>query len=877
MSLTVATSQLATKLKWPTILWLACAGVTLANADASARAPQVQSLNGTWRVARLPLDAEGQPGLEQFRRGGAKTIDATVPGEIHLDLMRSGEMEDPSISSNSRKDRWPERYSWWYHSTFKPPSGVTDQDLQELVFDGLDYSAEVFLNGKMVGSSKNALVPTRLNVTGSLKPGENDLVVRLTSGYELVNEVDPDVSKLGLYATRENMPARSKLRKPPYTSGWDWCDTLPNIGIWRSVRLEGRSRAALSQVRLDTVVAGGKVSLAGDVTIANLRVWIKTPSTLRLELAGPSGPPVVVTQNLVLGIGTNHIPCRLVVPNPRLWWPNGMGDQPLYKLTAALSSDGVVSDTMTQTLGLRTIQLDQSPRKVGSNFRFIVNGREVFCKGGNWAPADQIPARMTKARYEHFVQAAKEAHFNMLRVNGVGYYEDNAFFEACDRAGILLWQEFAYSCSTYDDASPEFMSEARREAAAFVTRIAHHPSLAMWCGCNECLWMYAGDKNPAPTDVLGFKIYTQLLPSVCHELDPQRPYIPGSPCGGTDEINSQTGGDVHWWYQVFMSGDPAKKMDPTLLDASLGRFVSEYGIIGPPPLASMKEYLAPEELNSSSLAWRIHTNSYEGDHSGFTESALRHHFFGPGTLSVEQFVLYGGLYQGMMEEAMMEAGRFRKHDPETPCDGSLMWSYNDCWGEIGWSIIDHYGRLKPSYFAVKRACAPVKVIVRSRSGDLVTRVVNDTLESHEVEVTYGWVRVDGTARETRKKKLNIGANSMVELAHAKLSGANRDPKDWIYAATLSGSGMDDDHSIWKLVPCRELRTSRSPITVVRNGDVLSISSATFCAGVHLADEGDVKLSDDFFDLLPGVPHAVYVEKSSRDDKYNFVPSMPIRG
>ncbi|MFI5384921.1 MAG: glycosyl hydrolase 2 galactose-binding domain-containing protein [Fimbriimonadales bacterium] len=848
------------------IFGLALTMIPLAKGQG-AQARQMQSLDGTWQVTRLPLDAS----LDQFTKGGAKTIPAAVPGEIHLDLVLAGEMQDPSISYNSRKDRWPERFSWWYHTTFTTPAGFTQQDRQEIVFDGLIYDAQIFLNGKLAGASRNGLVPYRLDATGLLKPGENDLVVRLTSGYELVNEVDQDFSKQGLYKNRENFPARSNLRTPPYMSGWDWCDTLPNIGIWRSVRLEGRSRAQLSQVRLDTVMNGAKVSLEGDVSVTNLRQWVRTPCTLQLELQRPNGPPVIVKRELALGIGTNHIPCKIDVPEPKLWWPNGMGDQPLYKLTATVSSDGVVTDSHTQTIGLRTIQLDQSPRKVGSNFRFIVNGKAIFAKGGNWAPADQIPARMTKARYDHFIQAAKDAHFNLLRVNGVGYYEDDDFYEACDRAGILVWQEFAYSCTTYNDRSPEFMQGARSEAEAFVKRIAHHPSLAMWCGCNECIWMYTGGKNPAPTDVNGFKIYFDLLPSVLHDLDPLRPYIPGSPCGGADEINSQTGGDVHWWYQVFMSNDPARKMNPALLDDCQGRFVSEYGIIGPPPLASMKEYLAPDELNPSSLAWKIHTNSYEGDHAGFTESALRHHFFGDGSLSVEQFVLYGGLYQAMMQEGMMEAGRFRKHDPESPCDGTLMWSYNDCWGEIGWSIIDHYGRLKPSYYAVKRATAPVKVIVRSRGPELVTRVVNDSLDSHEVEVIYGWFRVDGTARDVQTRKIKIAANSMAEVGRAKASDGH-DPKQWVYAATMTGPGIDDDHSIWKLLPCRELRLPEGAVKVVRKGDTLTVSSDTFCSGVHLGGE---HLSDDYFELLPGVPHVVRILRPSSDGRYNLVPSMPI--
>ncbi|MDR3688064.1 MAG: hypothetical protein P4L46_01705 [Fimbriimonas sp.] len=849
--------------------------VLMATAAAApgSRVPQSVSLNGTWRLSRLSLDDAGPIGLAKLSGGNVKTIDGQVPGEVHLDLMRAGEMEDPSVSSNSRKDRWPERYSWWYRTHFDPPADFLDQDRQEIVFDGLIYNAQVFLNGALIGSSQNGLVPYRLDVTGLLKPGDNDLAIRLTSGYELIGEVDPDTSKQSLYAGRENFPARSKLRTPPYMSGWDWCDTLPNIGIWRSVHLEGRSHAALGHVRLDTEVSGKKVALSGEVEIQNLHAWRQTPCRMDIELERPNGTPVHFSKELLLPIGVTRIPCRFEVPQPVLWWPNGMGDQPLYRLNVSLTSGGSKTDAVSQTIGLRTVQLDQSLLPDGSNFRFIVNGRRMFAKGGNWAPADEIPARMTKARYDHFIDAAKEAHFDLLRVNGVGYYEDDEFYEACDRAGVLLWQEFAYSCSTYDDASPDFMRDAGEEAEAFVKRIAHHPSLALWCGCNECLWMYAGDKNPRPTDVIGTKIYTQLLPTVCHSLDPCRPYIPASPCGGSDEINSQTGGDVHWWYQVFMCGDPARKMNPALLDECTGRFVSEYGIIGPPPLASMKEYLKPEELNPNSLAWRIHTNSYEGDHRGFTESAAKHHFTGDGPLPVEDFVLYGGLYQAMMQEAMIEACRFRKDDAVHSCDGVLMWSYNDCWGEIGWSIIDHYGRRKPSYYAVKRACAPVKAIVRSRDGKLVTRIVNDSGSAKTVNVTFGWYRVDGSAKDVRTRRLRVGPDAMVELARVAMDDTVHDAADWIYAAHLTADGVPDDHSIWKRVPCRELRMAPARLHVKIDGDNLQVTSDSFCSGVHLSG-GEGQLSDDYFELLPGVPHTVRVQKQALGSTYRFVVAMP---
>jgi len=843
---------------------------------AMAQSRQVLSLDGTWRVTRLPLETTGMDGLKEFHAKGGKTIDAQVPGEIHLDLVRAGEMQDPSVGTNSRKDRWPERFSWWYRSTFTAPAGFAAQDKQELVFDGLDYDAQVYLNGKLIGTSRNALVPIHFDVRGAIKNGANDLVVRLTSGYELINEVDPDYSGKKLYFNRENFPARRNLRKAPYTSGWDWCDTLPNIGMWRNVRLEGRSRAAFNQVRLDTRIEGKQVSLVGAVSIDNLKTWRKTSCSLAIELDRPSGTPISFKIPVALEMGQTRVPVKIDVPDPQLWWPNGYGLQPLYKLKASLEVDGVTTDATTQTIGLRTVRLDQSPLKDGTRFCFVVNGKPIFVKGGNWAPAFLIAAQNTPANYKHFIQAAKDAHFNMFRVNGVGVYEDDSFYEACDEAGILLWQEFAYSCTTYDDKDPAWMGNLRTEAQEFVKRVASHPSVALWCGCNECLWMYAGDQNAGQDQDVGLKIYFEMLPSVLKELDPRRPYIPGSPCGGSDQVNSELGGDIHWWYQVFMSGDPAKKMDPTLLDTSLGRFVSEYGIIGPPPVESMREYLSPEELNPNSLAWQIHTNSYEGDHRGFTESATRHHFLGDGPMTIDEFSLYGGLYQAMMQQQMMEASRFRMNDKDHPCDGNMMWSYNDCWGEIGWSIIDHFGRLKPSYYAVKRAASPLKVIVRSRNGAVVTRVVNDLLESRQVQVTYGWYRVDGSKRDVQTKSVRIAPHGMLEIAREDLKAASKDPKEWIYAASMKGSDGQDDASIWRLTTYRDLDLPKPKLTVKIEGDALTVISNSYAVGVHASNRTFYGLSDDYFDLLPGVPHRLNIVRTHPGGQYDLTAAMPFQ-
>ena len=256
------------------------------------------------------------------------------------------------------------------------------------------------------------------------------------------------------------------MRKPPNVYGWDWCDPLPNIGLWRGVHLEGRDKVALRQVRLDTVMDGKDVSLEGEVTLDNLNLWAHN-CVLEFRLDPPEGQPIVQRRQLNLEIGHSSVRCRLAIPHPQLWWPNGMGGQPLYRLTARVLCGNEETDRRVQTIGLRTIELDRSRLPGGNRFCFKVNGRDVFCRGGNWEPPDLIAARIQPARYERLVAEAKEAHFTMFRVNGAGTYPGDAFFDACNRAGILVWQDFAYACNSYP-GDPEFMALVQQETETLV-------------------------------------------------------------------------------------------------------------------------------------------------------------------------------------------------------------------------------------------------------------------------------------------------------------------------------------------------------------------------------------------------------------------------
>jgi len=396
----------------------------------------------------------------------------------------------------------------------------------------------------------------------------------------------------------------------------------------------------------------------------------------------------------------------------------------------------------------------------------------------------------------------------------------------------------------------------------------------LWCGCNECLWEMAdslGNHPPRPEQLAGIRIWRDTIPDICDVADPCRPYIPGSPVGGAYP-NSETAGDCHWW-SLLMGGDN-RRISPGTMDLCRARFVSEYGIIAPCDMASVEQYLKPEDRNRESLPWKIHSNMDEG---GWVAKGIRYHYGEPDGLSLPQYILYGQMVQAIMHGAAMDAFRFRKLDPKADCEGALIWSYNDCWGEMGWSVVDHYLRPKAAYYAMKRSCAPVKVIVRARGQQLVTRLVNDTLQSHEAIVSYGWFRLDGSARELKEQSLTVPADGMIEVASTAIPpSAERNPSQWLYAAVMRGNDIEEDQSIWLLAPQRELALAKPALsTKVRANGILEVASPVYCHAVHLDDGGSQTLADNYFDLLPGIPRQIRVAKPSSSGEYPLTAVMPI--
>ena len=833
------------------------------------------SLDGKWKVKDETLSCKNITGLKKITKTRSGWLPAIVPGEIHLDLMRAGRLDEPLVGLNARESRWPEKRSWWFVKSFEITASFIKHERQQLVFDGLDLYAQVFLNGTLIGESKNAFVPCVFDVNQKIRKGKNILVVRLTSGAELLPKAlrPKAANKKDIYGERMKFPGINHLRKPQFTYGWDWVDALPNIGIWRGVHLEAHSGIVLHDVNLDTQIEKNDVLLNSKVIIENLHPWSERNGNMELIITSPSKKKIIHKINFDAQVGRSTLACKLKIPNPQLWWPNGMGDQPLYHVTVSIVCDEKVCDKREMNIGLRTVEIDSSASPVaGKRFCIRVNGHDIFCKGGNWIPADAIIARVDKKKYDTLIAEAQNANINMLRIWGGGVYESPDFYNACDRRGILIWQDFMFACSEYPDYNADFRSAIRDEVEKVVMSLRHHPCIALWCGNNENVWGFDewwnngksfSDKN---LKLGGSILYNRVLPDVCQSLDPKRPYWPGSPCGG-EAPNSETAGDCHWWMLFTMNKDINRRIAHEVFDECKARFVSEYGVIGPCHLDSIKQYLSSEELYVGSRAWKEHTNQHEKD---TTPAGIRRHYTNPEKLNISDYILYGQMFQALMYGKTIEALRFRKNDQYDDCQGALIWMYNDCWGETGWTPIDYYLRRKPSYYWIRNANAQVKTIVRQRGKNLVTRVVNDTLKQLKLSVHYGWMRVDGSDSKMKSKAFCIDANSMVEIGSEMIAGRKvMDPREWIYTAYIAKKNVVLDTNTWLLVPYRELAIPDSDIRVTVKGKKIQLISKTYCHGVHFRDNGKAVLSDNYFDLLPGVPKSITCLNSRDPKKIRF--------
>lgn len=635
-----------------------------------------------------------------FREVGTDAwLPADIPGSVHTDLLALDLIPDPFVSDNELQVLWVAERDWEYQLSFQVTAEALEADAVHLVCDGLDTLAMLELNGQAVGETDNAFRQYRWEVKRLLHEGENTLHIVFPSTVNAMQQKQLETPLIGPW---QSIPGGPHVRKAPCQFGWDWGPQLPPIGIWKPLRLEVHHGARLDQVEVRQVHSQDEVVLE---VKAELERWSEGEAQVALRLVAPDGS----THEKEIDLANNAQSCKgsLTVQSPQLWWPNGYGAQPLYLLEVTLKVGDRQCDQRSYKLGLRTLELRQEPDAFGTSFTFVINGLPIFAKGANWIPADSFPSRLTEAHLERLIESSALANMNMLRVWGGGFYEEDRFYDLCDRYGILVWQDFVFSCSIYPD-DEAFVANVREEAVQNIRRLRHHASLALWCGNNEMEWGWANWGWAERADLKYREAYDRmfhhLLPELCAAEDPDRPYWPSSPSSGVPFENpgGVHAGDTHNW-EVWHGGYPFEhyREHPS-------RFVSEFGFQSLPPLETIRTYAQPEDWNMTSYVMEHHQRNASGN--GKIVNYMTAHFRMP-----KDFPSMVYLSQLLQAQAVRTGVEFWRRN-RACTSGALYWQLNDCWPVASWASLDYYGRWKALHYTARRFFAPLLLTAEASWG-----------------------------------------------------------------------------------------------------------------------------------------------------------------
>ncbi len=785
---------------------------------------QILPLTGEWTFRHLPT---------------GDWLTASVPGCVHLDLLRLGKIPDPFYADQELQAQWVAASDWEYCRKFTLDPGIFSGHRLFLSCDGLDTLAEVRLNGRLLGRTDNMFRPYRWEIGLQLLSGENELSITFHSPISAAAALQ---AKAPLIGGSESLAGHTYLRKAAYQFGWDWAPTLPTLGVWRDVRIEGYRDARFRDIHLrqEHLPEGVMIS-----AVATLERWGSQSLKVEMTITAPDGS--------TLRTGAAALESRISlsqrVEKPELWWPNGYGGQPLYKVDLRLEGDEIL-DQREFTLGLRQLELRQEPDQNGRSFTFMVNGLPIFAKGSNWVPPDVFPSRVTPDRLEVLIASAAAAHQNMLRIWGGGYYEENAFYELCDRYGILVWHDFMFACGIYPFTDPAFQDNVTTEITAAIRRLRHHACLALWCGNNEMEWGWVswGWDRPENQELKAAyeRFFYTVLPEICAREDPDHPYWPSSPSSGVpfDDPNGVRQGDAHYWdvWHGRLPFNAYKTQYP--------RFMSEFGFQSLPPLATVSEYAPTSAWNLTSYIMDFHQRSPVGN--GLIASQLANLFQIPSDFP-------SMVYLSMVLQAegiRMGVEHWRRHNDRV--SGTLYWQLNDTWPGSSWSSIDYYGRWKALHYAACRFFAPVLLSadVVGRSVDLY--LINDQPSPCEGRMEWSLETISGKTIQSDQQEVSITPLSRQCLLHLDFS----DPCDqenerklvFVYRLFVADSLLSQ--SVLPFVPDKHLRLEDPALFAItrQNGDQLEVelTACSLARFVELSfEDADVIFSDNYFDLPAG--------------------------
>ncbi len=804
----------------------------------------------------------------QFRdaAGQSKWHAATVPGCVHADLLKNKLIDDPFRGTNELDLQWIEERDWDYRATFTAPDDLLAEEVVDLVADGLDTIATVTLNGARVARAENMFTGHRWNVKPLLRPGRNELAIRFGSAMAYIRAHRKSHRPR---ETNDPVGRSTVIRKQQCQFGWDWGPRFVTAGIWRDIRLEGWSGNRVESVVVKQIHrADGSVAIDLVPELARKDDRATCRWSLELEASQTSDPKseVPARHARLDGEGT-----RVEVPSPRLWWPNGQGAQPLYRLRVeVVAGGGRVIGAWTRRIGLRSIALDRSADAGGEAFRFVVNGRPIFAKGANWIPAHSFVATLGRRDYARDLRSAALAHMNMIRVWGGGIYESDDFFDLCDELGLLVWQDFMFACTRYP-ADRAFLKSVSGEAIYQIRRLRHRASLAMWCGNNEVFHCNPEEHRTDKKIIADYyALFHETLPKAVEAHDPATAYWPGSPWRGDPEPGHEAGekrGDTHFW-DVWHARHPVKDYEKYRF-----RFCSEFGMQSFCSPGTQATFCPADDPNVFGATMENHQKNRAGNQIILDYVSRRYRF----PKGQDELIYLSQLNQAYCMQTGVE--HWRRNMPH--CMGALYWQLNDCWPVASWSSIEFTGHWKALHHAARRFFAPTLVTAhvpgdesptignyRSTTVGLVhLYTVHDAPEPARGTLRWDLFHLDGRRLLRGRKAVTLRCGESVEQKTLDLRPhMDRHGRDHLHlriGLDVRGETVSEDTVLLTRPRFLALPKARTTPAVRETGpkrfEITFKSSAfqhRFSFGFgNLAHQS----SDNFFDLHPDKPKRVQVE------------------
>jgi beta-mannosidase len=701
------------------------------------------------RVGYSELNLAGTWTLSSPTRKTRASI--TLPGDVHTALLDAGEIPDPYFGANEQVVMWVNQTAWAVERTFMASEADIGGYLT-LTLSDVDTIATVLLNGKVVAKTQNMFIRYDIDVTGKVKAGENTIRIE----FDIARDVAWERSNAHPFPLPFTNNYKSNglpgiplnfIRKAACHAGWDWGICLMPIGVYGRMAIRRSKLARQDSVQVDQKHSRGKVELTittrvtafadGEVTLAH-----------RLDDQTVGGPVKVTA-------GENDFVHKLTVTDPKLWWPNGHGEQPLYPLATTLDGEKTM-----RRIGLRKLEWIVEKDAIDHSFKVRVNGRDISAFGANWIPADAIPSRITEKVVRDLLESARAVNMNMIRVWGGGQYEPDYFYELCDELGLLVWQDFMFSCMLYP-SNREFLADIEVELTQQVRRLSHHACIALWCGDNEVIgsigWHEVQRQN-RERYVANYTRVNALIERIVEDEDPARRFWPSSPSLGymdfSDGWHSDTRGDTHFW-QVWHEAAPferAREVNP--------RFASEFGFQSFTSMNVIETFTNPGDRNPSSPVMENHQRN-EGGNARILETMTRYFRF---PRDFEQMVFLSQIQQGLAIKTAIEYWRSTK----PRCMGTLYWQINDTYPVASWASLDYGGQWKLLHYMAKRFYRPISVVAYPEGDTLLMKAINDTAEKAEIGLEVRAVDVNGGDRVIHSGKARVSPDGAMVAAKIPL-------------------------------------------------------------------------------------------------------------